>query len=68
MPTAEPTNRLVCNSVKLAVRTDAISRLAVARRAQRPQPVYDVSDPRFHDFRILSILCQRAIAFDHRDQ
>jgi len=42
--------------------------LAVARRAQGPQPVYDVSDPRLHHFRILSILCQRAIAFDHRNQ
>src|SRR3984893_5502020 len=40
----------------------------VARRAQGPQPVHDVSDPRFHDFRILSILCQRAVTFDHRNQ
>jgi hypothetical protein len=42
--------------------------LAVARRAKGPQPLYDIFDPRFHYFRILSILCQRAIAFDHRDQ
>src|ERR1700726_3412077 len=42
--------------------------LAVARRPQGPQPVHDVSDPRFHHFRILSILCQRSITFNHRDQ
>jgi hypothetical protein len=41
---------------------------AVARRAQGPQPVHDVSGPRFHHSRILGILCQRGIAFDHRDQ
>src|SRR4029077_21080543 len=42
--------------------------LAVTRRAKRLQPVHDVSDPRFHHFRILSILCQRPITFNHRDQ
>ncbi len=42
--------------------------LVVARPAQGPQPVHDVYDSRFHHFRILCILCQRTIAFDHRDQ
>ena len=42
--------------------------LAVARRAQGSQPVHDVPDSRFHYFRILSIFCQRTIAFDHCDQ
>jgi hypothetical protein len=42
--------------------------LSVARRAQGQQPVHDVSDSRFHHFWIVSILCQRAIAFDHCDQ
>jgi hypothetical protein len=41
---------------------------AVARLAQRPQPAHDIFDPRLYHFRILSILCQRAIAFDHRNQ
>jgi hypothetical protein len=41
---------------------------AVARRAQGPQLAHHVSDPRLHHFWILSILCQRRIAFDHRDQ
>jgi hypothetical protein len=40
--------------------------VAVARRAQRPQPVHDVSDPILHHFRILSILCKRGVTFDHR--
>src|ERR1700722_11793473 len=42
--------------------------LAVARRAQRPQPAHDIVDPRLYHFWILSILCQRAIAFDHGNQ
>ena len=42
--------------------------LAVARRAQGPQPGHDVFDPRFHHIRILSILCERDVAFEHRYQ
>src|SRR6201981_3744941 len=42
--------------------------LVVARLTQRPQPVHDIFDPGLYYFRILSILCQRAIAFDHRTQ
>src|SRR5580704_9782283 len=57
------------NSAKLILETPMRSTsLAVARRAQGPQPVHNVSDPRFYYFRILSVLCQRTVAFDHRDQ
>src|SRR5271170_6586009 len=42
--------------------------LAVARRAQGSQPAHDIFDPGPYYFWILSILCQRAITFDHRDQ
>src|SRR5580700_4006560 len=42
--------------------------LAVARLAQRAQPAHDILDTRLYHFRILSILCQRAIAFDHRNE
>src|SRR5580700_10930501 len=42
--------------------------LAVARLAQRLQPAHDIFDPRLYHFWILSILGQRAIAFDHRNQ
>ena len=42
--------------------------LAVARLAQRPQPAHDIFDPRLYHFRILGILCQRTVAFHHRNQ
>src|SRR5271154_340716 len=65
----EDTNRLVCDSVKQFLETPMRSTsLPVARRAQGPEPIHDISNPRFHHFGILSILCQRTIAFDHRDQ
>src|SRR6202042_2253227 len=41
---------------------------AVARRAQGSQPANDILDPCLYHFGILSILCQRAIAFDHGNQ
>src|SRR5271170_3004250 len=42
--------------------------LTVARRAQGLQPAHDVSDPHVPHLRILSILGQHFVAFDHRDQ
>jgi len=42
--------------------------LAVARLAQRLQPAHDIFDPRLYHFRILGILCQRTVAFHHRNQ
>src|ERR1700721_573640 len=42
--------------------------LAAARRAKRTKPTYDISDPHIPYPRILSILCQHFVAFDHRDQ
>src|SRR6202041_144714 len=42
--------------------------LTVARRTQGLQPAHDVSDPHVPHLRILSILCQHFVAFDHRDQ
>src|SRR6202043_3210780 len=62
------TNRLVCRIPTYLYIAMRSAPLAVARRAKRLQPVHDVSDPRFHHFRILSILCQRPITFNHRDQ
>src|ERR1700728_265477 len=65
---SEPTNRLVCKSSTLLLETPMRSTsLAVARRAQGSQPANDILDPRLYHFRILSILSQRAIAFDHRN-
>src|SRR5215469_12626997 len=42
--------------------------LAVARRAKRIQPAHDIFDSHIPHLRILSILCQHFVAFDHRDQ
>src|SRR5215469_11296623 len=42
--------------------------LAVARCAKRIQPAHDIFDSRIPHLRILSILCQHFVAFDHRDQ
>src|SRR5215831_19428475 len=42
--------------------------LVVVRRPKRPQPANDISDSRIPHLRILSILCQHFVAFDHRDQ
>src|SRR5215469_9681805 len=42
--------------------------LAIARRAKGPQPSNHVFLPSLGHFRILSVLGQRAVAFDHRDQ
>src|ERR1700677_3460526 len=41
---------------------------AVARRAKRAQPTHNISDSHIPHLRILSILCQHFVAFDHRDQ
>jgi hypothetical protein len=41
---------------------------AVARRAKRAQPTHNISDSHIPDLRILSILCQHFVAFNHRDQ
>src|SRR5580692_1512460 len=42
--------------------------IAVARRAKRIQPAHDISDSHIPHLRILSILCQHFVAFDHRNQ
>ena len=41
---------------------------AVARRAKRAQPTHNISDSHIPHLRILSILCQHFVAFNHRDQ
>src|ERR1700721_1310333 len=45
-----------------------LAAVAVARRAKRSQPAHDISDSHIPRLRILSILCQYFVAFDHRDQ
>src|SRR5215467_10627881 len=42
--------------------------LAVAPRAERIQPAHDISNSHIPYLRILSILCQHFVAFDHRDE
>lgn len=46
----------------------ALTRGGVTRRPQRLEPTHHISDPRFHHFRILSILCPRDVPFDHCNQ
>src|ERR1700746_3393020 len=42
--------------------------LAVARLAKRLQPPHDIFDTDFPHLGVLSVLCQRGVALDHRDQ
>src|ERR1700733_9527433 len=42
--------------------------LAISRRAKRTQPAHDILDSHIPNLRILSVLCQHFVAFDHRDQ
>jgi hypothetical protein len=42
--------------------------LATARRSKRTQPAHDIFDPHIPHLRVLSVLCQHFVAFDHRDQ
>src|SRR5215472_13473775 len=44
------------------------SSLATARRSKSTQPVHDIFDPHVPHLRVLSVLCQHFVAFDHRDQ
>jgi hypothetical protein len=61
------TDRSVCDNID-PTGTIRSAPLAVARPAQRPQPLHDISNPLFHHFRILGILGERAVTFDHGDQ
>src|ERR1700722_1641731 len=45
-----------------------LTSLTVARRTQGLEPAHDVSDSHVPHLRILSILGQHFVAFDHRDQ
>src|SRR6202035_2279216 len=55
----------VCNS-----RLDSMQSapLAIARRSKRIQPAHDILDPHIPHLRVLSVLCQHFVAFNHRDQ
>src|SRR5580692_3297681 len=44
------------------------ARLAVAMRSKRIQPAHDIFGPYIPYLRVLSVLCQHFIAFDHGDQ
>src|SRR5580704_2999850 len=41
---------------------------AVARRAKRAQPTHNIFDSHIPHLRILSVLCQHFVAFNHRHQ
>src|SRR5580698_10942322 len=41
---------------------------AIARRSKRIQPADNIFDPHIPHLRVLSVLCQHFVAFDHRDQ
>src|SRR5262249_61997208 len=65
----EHTYLLVCNSVKPAPAGSVRpAPLAATRHAKRVQPTHNISDSYIPHLRILSILCQHFVAFDHRDQ
>ncbi len=69
LPAYRMTDRLVCSRPTISPsgpwRSDP---LAPSRSAKRIQPAHNISDSDSPHLRVLSILSQHFVAFDHRDQ